>query len=213
MSYTPKLIITADDYGMSPRFNEGVLEAVRTGVISGISVMVKRKYIGPQELLDLHIPLGLHLELEKHSPGQEITSQILHFKNFFGKLPAYLDGHQHQHLAPEHFSGVIAAAKKFGLPVRSRQEEDRSLLRQHCISTPENFISWHPDRLHILEERLAKSQQHLLSELVVHPGYFDPACPYPYNEQRQSELNFLKSDFFKNLIASFELTSYVGGDL
>lgn len=208
MSDTPKLIITADDYGMSPRFNEGVLEAVRAGVISGISVMVKRKYIDPQELLDLRIPLGLHLELEKYSPRQETTRQIFRFKKFFGKLPSYLDGHQHQHLAPEHFHEVIAAAKKFRLPVRSRKEVDRSLLRQHCISTPENFISWHPNRLHILEEKLAQSKQHALSELVVHPGYFDPTCSYPYNEQRESELHFLKSDFFRELISSFELTSY-----
>lgn len=208
----PQLIITADDYGMSPLFNAGILEASRAGLVTGISVMIKRKYIRKMELLALGIPLGLHLELHKNSPSQEIINQIRRFQKRFGRLPTYLDGHQHQHLTPEHISHVIRAAKKYHLPVRSRFHRDRTMLKQAGIPTPATFIAWHPTRLADLHERLERlrraAEKESLVELVVHPGYFDQGCHYPYNREREQELAFLKSPVFKQLLTNFQLISY-----
>ncbi len=205
----PKLLITADDYGMSPRFNQGILAAAHAGLITGISVMIKRKYIRKMDLLRLNIPLGLHLELEvTFSSYREITSQIKRFKKRFGRLPAYLDGHRHRHIIPENIERVIRAAKHYGLPVRSRLPTDRALLKRNCIQTPENFISWHPNRLPLLAERLHKSRVFPISELVVHPGYSDKQCSYTYNQEREAELAFLQSPSFHQLIQPFQLMGY-----
>lgn len=204
----PKLIITADDYGMSPRFNQGMLEAARAGLVTSISVMIKRKYIRKSELLNLAVSLGLHLELKPSSSYREITSQIARFKKRFDRLPDYLDGHQHQHITPENIGHVIRAAQRYQLPVRSRLLEDRNMLRQGNVVTPDNFISWHPDRLAVLTKRLRETKIFPISELVVHPGYFDPHCRYKYNQERGVELVFLKSERFARLTKGFSLLSY-----
>ncbi len=204
----PKLIITADDYGMSPRFNQGMLEAARAGLVTSISVMIKRKYIRKSELLNLAVSLGLHLELKPSSSYREITLQIARFKKRFGRLPDYLDGHQHRHIAPGNIAQVIRAAQRYQLPVRSRLSEDRDMLRRENVVTPDNFISWHPDRLAVLTKRLRETKIFPISELVVHPGYFDPHCQYGYNQERGAELAFLKSGSFTRLIKEFSLLSY-----
>lgn len=129
----PRLIITADDYGMSSKFNCGILEMARAGLITGISVMVKRKYIRKSDLLALDIPLGLHLELKTSSTNRDITTQIERFKNRFGMLPAYLDGHQHKHLLPDNLNQVVRVAKCYRLPIRSRLPADRTFLRHHTV--------------------------------------------------------------------------------
>lgn len=203
-----RLIITADDYGMSPRFNQAVHELARSGVITGASIMVRRPHLNPATIQALPISLGLHLELEPTSPLEEVGSQIARFKHLFGRLPAYLDGHQHQHLVPQHFQAVMLAAQRHHLPVRSRFAEDRAILKSAGIPTPENFISWHPDRIDTLKERMLEARKFSVSELVVHPGYFDPACAYPYNREREQELDFLKGQIFKKLLAPFESISY-----
>ncbi|MFZ1654467.1 MAG: ChbG/HpnK family deacetylase [Candidatus Moraniibacteriota bacterium] len=204
----PKLIITADDYGMSPRFNQGLLETANAGLITGISVMIKRKYIRKSELLRLRIPLGLHLELGSESTYKEIVSQIKRFMKRFDRLPAYIDGHQHQHLTPKNLGHVIRAAKNFGLPVRSRLTEDRVVLKKSGVITPDNFISWHPSRLPVLAERVVQTKKLPVSELVVHPGYHDIRCRYRYNEEREQELHILHSTHFRKLVRGFQLVSY-----
>lgn len=204
----PKLIITADDYGMSPLFNRGIEELASLKRITGASVMIKRPFVDPAALNFPDLAIGLHLELEEKSSAKEISSQIYSFRKKFGKLPVYLDGHQHQHLTPQNFHLVMEVAADFSLPVRSRFPEDRKMLAERKIFTPHNFISWHPNRLPTLQERIHAAGLISLSELVVHPGYFDPSCVYPYNKQRENELTFLKSPFFQDLIAPFELFSY-----
>ncbi len=204
----PKLIITADDYGMSPLFNRGIEELASLGLLTGVSVMIKRPFVDPAHLSFPDLSLGLHLELEERSCPEAINSQIYCFRKKFGKLPAYFDGHQHRHLTPHNFHLVMETAASFSLPVRSRFSEDRNKLLERNIFTPHNFISWHPNRLPTLQERIKAAGLISLSELVVHPGYFDPTCNYPYNKQRETELSFLKSPSFQELITPFELASY-----
>ena len=46
-----RLIITADDYGLSPSFNKGILELARKNIISSVSVMIKKKFVFPADFL------------------------------------------------------------------------------------------------------------------------------------------------------------------
>lgn len=43
---TKKIIITADDYGMSQRFNAGILELAQNGTVTSISVMMGGNIFG-----------------------------------------------------------------------------------------------------------------------------------------------------------------------
>ena len=59
-----RLIITADDYGYWPSYNEGILAAIEAGAIDSVSAMVDREYCDPAPLLESGVEVGLHLEFE-----------------------------------------------------------------------------------------------------------------------------------------------------
>lgn len=203
-----KLIVNADDYGLGKLFNAGIIELAQAGIVTSISVMIKRQPVEVKELLSLkNVSIGLHLELGNNSEAREIENQIELFSEKFGKLPSHLDGHQHCHLTADNIENVISVAKKYNLPVRSKSIVDRLLLTKNQLKTPDNFISWHPKRakemLSALENETAR-----VCELVCHPGYYDKNADVLYNESREKELEFLKSDAFENISKKFEKISY-----
>jgi len=204
-------IVTADDYGLSPKFNEGILDAAQSGLISGISVMIEREYIDPSVSTTLlNVSLGLHLEISDEAPEAAIERQIRLFQDTFHAPPTHLDGHQHRHLLPENLPATIEAAKRHGIPVRSRFDEDRAILRDAGIHTPDLFISWHPTRVHMFLEKIEKSEW--LVEIVCHPGYYDADSDYPYNKYREQELRIMKKHFPRlrgSVIGYREISDYV----
>lgn len=203
-----KLIINADDYGMSPLFDKAIRELANTGIITSTTVLVDKK-IDPAPLLDLeNISIGLHLNIkESTSPEDQIEQQISIFGELFSFLPSHLDGHRHCHIDPNNISAVVKIAKKYNLTVRSRFSEDRKVFQKNNIPTPDSFISWHPRRKHLLFQKL-KNKQRGITELVCHPGYYDKDCAYPYNERREEELNILKSKEFSCAIQKFQQANY-----
>lgn len=204
-----KIIINADDYGLNPHFNKGICDAIKNGVVSSVSVMINRNYLDIEKLLVFEdISIGVHLEIEENCFFEDIERQILKFKNIFNSWPSHLDGHQHCHILPGNIEKVIKAAKKYNLPVRSRFDEDRKLLIENGIKTPDRFISWHPERIFVLKERLEIESGEII-EMVCHPGY-ESGVDIKYNKQREKELNFLKSDDFAKAINKFDIINYYG---
>jgi chitin disaccharide deacetylase len=61
----PSLIITADDFGIHPSTNAGILSAYRSGVVSSLSVMVTMPHLDKtcDDLRASGAPAGLHLSL------------------------------------------------------------------------------------------------------------------------------------------------------
>ncbi|MFA5926111.1 MAG: ChbG/HpnK family deacetylase [Parcubacteria group bacterium] len=202
------LIINADDYGLSKKFNNGILELIERGIVTSTTVLVKRKFIKPNDLLKHKtISIGLHLDLFLESSGEDIENQIKKFKQLFKKLPSHLDGHRYYHLLPGNFSKVLKIAKNYRLPVRSASSVDRKIIKKMGVKTPNQFISWHPDRKNKLFRDLKNAKTETV-ELLCHPGYFDPKSTASYNRQREMELRTLKSPQFKSLIRSFGLITY-----
>lgn len=203
-----KLIINADDFGLARNFNKGILELAQKNIVTSTTVMVKRDFINVEKLKSIdNISIGLHLELKKRSDKKEIEKQVKLFLKLFNQLPSHIDGHQHCHLEKENLSLVIDAAKKFNVPVRSRFPEDRKIIRASNVKTPDEFISWHPERKEKLFEKLEKFSKET-AELVCHPGYYDSSCDYPYNKRREEELKILKSNEFQEKIKKFNLINY-----
>jgi len=203
-----KLIINADDYGMSPLFNKGILELAEKRIISSLSVMIKKNYLEKEKLEALkNISIGLHLELEEKDSIEEIESQLKSFQEKLGFLPSHLDSHHHMHLTEENLPKTIRVAKKYNLPVRSYLSANRKKIKLAVIRTADGYIDWHPQRIEILEKDFSKLEIPV-AEMVCHPGYYDKNSTSPYNERRQQELDFLKSDRFKKMIKNFELINY-----
>lgn len=201
------LLITADDYGMSALFNRGIVEMVGLGLVRNVSVMVYEPFVDRAELLGLSAALGVHLDLPENATQSDVEAQIEKFHELVGRAPDYLDGHGHSHVREDNINNFAAVAQRHGLPVRSRKDEDRQFLRGRGLKTPDRFVSWHPTRTAKLFTRLEENDC-LVTELVTHPGYQDPACDYPYNSRREDELNFLKSSTFRDALSGYSLASY-----
>lgn len=203
-----KIIINADDYGLSKKFNSGILELIEKGIVTSTTVMVNKPFIKPKDLLkQKNISIGLHLELILDTPEKAIRDQLEKFRKMFGVPPSHLDGHRYYHLLPGNFLKVLKIAKKFKLPVRSASSADRKVMKDLGIKTPNRFVSWHPDRKDKLLKDLGETKDEI-TELLCHPGYFDTKSKTSYNRQRERELRILKGKQFRNLIRRFDLITY-----
>jgi predicted glycoside hydrolase/deacetylase ChbG (UPF0249 family) len=119
--------ITADDWGLSPAVNRGIVELVREGVVRRVSILAGGEHLRERlgELLATDAQLGLHFNLtgasiapspaaffvrwmrERELVGVirgELAAQLAALRAA-GITPSYVDGHHHVHLVP----GLLAA--------------------------------------------------------------------------------------------------------
>ena len=141
------LIVTADDYGYWPAYNDGIVEAIEAGALDAVSAMVDREYCDPEPLLESGVEIGLHIEFEgrwgPRSGGPAKTSlrvQLDRFVDLFHRWPSFLNGHKHCHARPELATPVLIAAEQIGVPVRSVSPDHRQWLQERHIPTPDALI-------------------------------------------------------------------------
>jgi predicted glycoside hydrolase/deacetylase ChbG (UPF0249 family) len=192
-----RLIVTADDYGYSPRYDEGILRAARAGAIDAASAMVLREAGGPAPLLTTGVEVGLHLELP---PGvdtaDEPRRQLAIFERRFGRPPAYLDGHHHCH-AREPAAGVVAdIALELGVRVRSVDREHRERLRELGVATPDRLIGRYEEATDPVPAEVAAVEAgdeppDGLTEWMTHPGLADPDVGSSFDAGREDDLDVL----------------------
>jgi predicted glycoside hydrolase/deacetylase ChbG (UPF0249 family) len=135
-------LITADDWGLSPGINDGILELVQTGIIKRVSLMATEPYVSYRldELKKTNAELGLHFNLTLKnnlnpignnfniSPQRWIFSGKKRLQLAFeclkiqieslhavGVKPTYLDGHHHIHLIPGLLNIAASFLKEIGI--------------------------------------------------------------------------------------------------
>jgi predicted glycoside hydrolase/deacetylase ChbG (UPF0249 family) len=207
------LIITADDYGYSPGYDEGIIEAAGAGAVDSVSVMVTRDGLDPEPLLATGVETGLHLELpreltagervgahERDAALRALDEQLEAFESAVGHPPAYLDGHRHCHAHAGLASGMAREAHRRGLPVRSVDAAHRRILRRAGVATPDRLIgrySEEPDGALPVELQPVVDEQGELppgiTEWMVHPGHPDPGSGSGYDLAREEDLDLLLS--------------------
>lgn len=205
-----KIIINADDYGLSNEFNRGIVDLIAEGLVKSVTVMINKKHIFPKELVQFpNLSIGLHLEIDDLGSKNSFETQIKKFKSVFKMLPSHLDGHQHCHLKRENRQSVIRLALKYNLPVRSRYSKGRKDLQLNNIKTPDRFIAWQPDKKEDFFNRISLIEEKA-TEIVCHPGYFDKkhCWKLKYNQQREEEFKILKTLDFKKILTRFKLINY-----
>lgn len=121
------IVICADDFGLSPGINAGILDLARRGRLSAASCMTTGKSFArdARQLVDLPVQTGLHLNLtepleddafyqplphllkstylrriDRRRLLHEIDRQFDAFDATFRRAPDYVDGHQHVHQFP-----------------------------------------------------------------------------------------------------------------
>lgn len=207
------LIITADDYGYSPGYDEGIVDAATARAVDSVSVMVTRGRLNPEPILATGVELGLHLELpreleEAESAGprereqalRELDRQLGAFETAVGRPPAYLDGHRHCHAHAGLAPALGREAAQRGLPVRSIDANHRRILRRAGAATPDRLIgrySEEPDGALPAELRRVVDEGEDLprgvTEWMVHPGHPDPESGSGYDQAREEDLDLLLS--------------------
>src|SRR6185503_19905717 len=127
MSGRVKLIVNADDFGISEAVNRGIVEAHDQGIVTSTSVMAT----GPafEHALELarlrpSLAVGVHLVLTEQRPlsglvsmqevRRELDAQIRRVRSA-GIAINHLDGHQHVHVLPGVAQVVAELAEAHGI--------------------------------------------------------------------------------------------------
>ncbi len=186
------LIVNADDFGLNPGVNRGIIEAHEHGIVTSASLMVRWPATTQAAAYSREHPslsLGLHVDLSEWAyrdetwvplyevvPTDDITAvanevsrQLATFRGLVGKDPTHLDSHQHAHLEEPVRSVVVEIARKLAVPLR------------HCSPTICYCGEFYgqtaegsplPDAISV--DRLIDILATLppgLTELCAHPGY------------------------------------------
>lgn len=188
---TAFLIVNADDWGYSPRYNVGILEAARSSAIDAVSAMVLRTACEPEPLLACEVEIGLHLE-----DTAEAGHQVLEFERLFGRPPSHLDGHHHCHAGPPLAASVEELALQLDIAVRPAGDAHRDRLRGQGIATVERTIGRLSEREPALPAKLVAARREGslapgVTEWIVHPGYRNPELRSGYDRGREEDLGLL----------------------
>ena len=140
---TRALIVNADDFGLSPGVNEGVLATHDRGIVTSASLMVRWPAAEaavtvarsrPRLSLGLHLDLGewtfrnddwhqLYAVVSTDDPdalAAEVDRQLSRFRELVGRDPTHLDSHQHVHREKPLARIVADLARRLDVPLRHR---------------------------------------------------------------------------------------------
>jgi chitin disaccharide deacetylase len=203
---SPALIITADDYGYHPSYDEGILEAAGAGAVDAVGAMVLRPGIDPEALLRTGVEIGLHLELPPGGPSDRaagvaaLRDQLGRFEELFERPAAYLDGHHHCHARGAAAAALAAEVAARGLPVRSVDAAHRAMLRRVGAMTPDRLVGRTSEEaeaaLPAVLRPVVEDGGELptgVTEWMVHPGHPDSASGSDYDLAREEDLDLLLS--------------------
>jgi predicted glycoside hydrolase/deacetylase ChbG (UPF0249 family) len=205
------LIVNADDFGLSPGVNRGIIECAENGILTSTSLMVRwpaASEAAAYAKQNRKISIGLHVDLgewvlrngeweplykvvdaeDKQAVETEITHQLAEFRRLIGRDPSHLDSHQHVHRSEPARSIMLNLAQELGIPLRECDPRIR-----YCGDFyGQGVVGEHlPDAITV-----ANLQQILISlpagvtELGCHPGY-DDGLQTPYRSERAEEVRVL----------------------
>lgn len=248
-----KLVLCADDFAQSPAISDGILRLLEQGRLSATSVMSEARdwpvLAAPLRRFSNEADIGLHLNLTHDFQQEQETvrplpywlvasqlrllsidklrdtflRQIDRFCNHFGRLPDFLDGHQHVHALPcartalfqaleQRWTGdarpYLRAPDLLASPGDDRFKSHLLCLLTHGFSYQANQLgyatpSWfagmyslspEADFAQLMEKWLADAPSGAL--MMCHPGLAANDGGDPINASRSLEYAYLASERF-----------------
>ncbi|HUQ21271.1 MAG TPA: ChbG/HpnK family deacetylase [Gemmatimonadaceae bacterium] len=136
-----RLIVNADDFGLSDGVNSGIERAHESGILTSASLMVRAPAAHAAATAahrKLNLDLGIHLDLGEwqFNAGQwvalyeraplddpiqlenEVRAQLEMFESLIGSAPTHIDSHQHAHRNEPLKSIVSEYAGRLRVPLR-----------------------------------------------------------------------------------------------
>ena len=211
MSDKKYLIVNADDFGLSPGANRGIMGAHEHGIVTSASLMVRWPVAAEAAAYGREHPelsLGLHVDLgewayrdeawvpvyevvsvdDSAAVAYEVARQLATFHRLTGKNPTHIDSHQNVHVQEPVRSIVLAVASKLGVPVRGLSPEVR-----YCGHFYGQTAEGLPYLDGIRVDNLIRILMELptgSTELGCHPGEADDLGS-TYGKERKKELKVL----------------------
>lgn len=204
-------IVNADDFGLSPGVNEGIIEAYEHGIVTSSSLMVRQAAAAEAAHYGREHPIlsiGLHVDLgewiycngnwvasyevvpldDAASVRAEIHRQLMMFRDLLGRDPTHLDSHQHVHRQEPVRSILLEIGRQLSIPVRHLSPSIR-----YCGDFYGQSGKGEPFPEGITVNKLLSILASLppgVTELGCHPGK-GAGIPLPYRSERVEEVTVL----------------------
>jgi len=159
-----RIILCADDYGQNEAISQAIIELLTKKSLTAVSCLVSSKY-WPSHANSIkpyinQADIGLHFNLTYEKPYSlaqllwrcytktiskefihgELNTQLDQFIAAMGKMPDFIDGHQHVHTFPVVRDVLLDVYKKRGLECYVRSTYNKNSLRR--LSLKKWFIQY-----------------------------------------------------------------------
>jgi predicted glycoside hydrolase/deacetylase ChbG (UPF0249 family) len=191
MSPERRLIVNADDFGLTPGVTRGIARAHVDGIVTSTSLMVLEPAAADAARLAHELPrldVGLHAVAPAGGPDEwpaELERQLTRFAALMGRPPTHVDSHHDVHRDPDVLPHFARAARALGVPLRAHSPA-------RCFSR--FYGQWggesHPEHLapanlvRLLDEHVGPGW----TEMNCHPGEVDAQLRSSYTAEREVEL-------------------------
>lgn len=232
-----RLIVNADDLGLTEATTAGIVHAHRHGIVTSASLMVRppaaRSAVRAAAAAGLD-DLGLHLDLgewafrdgrwqplyevagrdDPAAVAAECRAQLETFRDLVGRDPTHLDSHQHVHLDDPLRATAVALAAEIGVPLRHLAPGVRhcgGFYGQTGRGEPATDLLTPESLLELLARECDARPDHPVGavELGCHPGW-DAELDTMYVAERRVEVEVLCSPGLREAITAlgFELSTF-----
>jgi predicted glycoside hydrolase/deacetylase ChbG (UPF0249 family) len=208
----PRLIVNADDFGMTVGVTEGIVEAHVRGIVTSTSLMVDWPAAAhAAELAGQHPALSIGLHFVDDTPAidepghaaREFSRQLDRFRQLMGREPTHVDSHHHVHMG--RMSTFAPLAEPLGVPLRG---DGRVRYLGAFFAHPQPGVVEHdrirePFLLQLLGEIGADES---FVELGCHPGRVNDELHSSYRGEREIEIETLTDPGLPARIEALGLT-------
>lgn len=219
------LIVNADDFGLSPGVNRGIIKAHECGIVTSASLMVRMPAAAEAAAYAREHPslsVGLHFDLGEWTyrngnwecvyevapvddiaaAAREADKQLAAFQRLLGRKPSHIDSHQHIHREEPIRSILLGLANRLAVPLRHFSSAVRYCGEFYGQTSQGSPL---PDAIgvHDLMEILAALPSGL-TELSCHPGEGNDFHSM-YSSEREQETKTLCDPRIQATLAGQEI--------
>jgi predicted glycoside hydrolase/deacetylase ChbG (UPF0249 family) len=213
-----RLIVNADDFGLSDGVNEGILEAHVDGIVTSASLMVDAEAASRAAALARDrsaLSVGLHFVepdgIDLDDPVQAADAfhrQLERFRSLMGRDPTHVDSHHHVHSEEDRMATFKTLVAPLGVPLRHAGQVayiGGFYAQWEYLVTELRYV-----RRPFLLELVASESLEGFTELACHPARITGDFRSSYLNEREVELATLTEPGLREEIEALgvELVSY-----